>query len=736
MWLEHGPCAPLIPVIAAVTLVAGGTRAEPVFGGAERPARLPAQDTEDHRARAAILRHLLAVGEARGYQPATAHALALYAMNCGAWLEPVERSVAQARDARDALVRHADPAIACFTYLTTGSGLLHSAPTLDEVATDVEAGLAFMVRVGQSTTVDTALAYRQLLRALRGQTTTPGGFSDGSFDADAFLDPGRRTNVFATTCLLVHRALVAALRGDLAGLARDIDAATPSMSVLQGSLLAQARLLRSLALAHRVREAGPAHATRALAELDGLRAWHARRAAEVPANYAHLRHLVDAERAWATGDPDAALRAFDAALRAVREHCRPWHAALIAARAGQYHLENGLEHTGRYLLGQARAGYAAWGATVAVRELDARFPDLAGQAGPAREPTGAADTVDVPAVLRAAQILTGETDPDRLYAAVVTQLGALTGADAVALALLDPESGEWSLPAGPPGAADLPLTVLRHVERTRETLLVRDATRDDRFARDPYLAGLEQCSLLVVPLLDQGTLRGMLVLADRRAAGAFTAARRDAATLVAGPLAVSLDNALRYRSLERLVADRTRELAVAHRQLEIVSSTDGLTKLANRRRFAEILDREWARATRNRQPVSIILIDIDDFKRYNDHYGHLAGDECLRRVAAALRDGAMRATDLVCRYGGEEFAIVLPETQGEGAATVAGRVREAVRALAQPHAATGAGVVTVSVGYATAVPAPDALPETLIDAAEDALSLAKSAGRDGSPPVI
>jgi diguanylate cyclase (GGDEF)-like protein len=155
-----------------------------------------------------------------------------------------------------------------------------------------------------------------------------------------------------------------------------------------------------------------------------------------------------------------------------------------------------------------------------------------------------------------------------------------------------------------------------------------------------------------------------------------------------------------------------------------------LTKLANRRSFTDILDREWARAIRNRQPVSIVLIDIDHFKRYNDHYGHLGGDECLRRVAAALREGAMRATDLVCRYGGEEFAIVLPDTRDAGAATVAERVREAVSALAQPHALADAGIVTVSVGYATALPAPATTPDSLVQAADGALYEAKSLGRD------
>lgn len=134
-------------------------------------------------------------------------------------------------------------------------------------------------------------------------------------------------------------------------------------------------------------------------------------------------------------------------------------------------------------------------------------------------------------------------------------------------------------------------------------MLVDDASRDDRVARDPYLAGLDHCSLLVVPVLSQGTPRAMLILENRLTTRAFSIGRLDAVLLIAGQLTVSLDNALVYASLERKVAERTEELAEANNRLELLSVTDPLTGLPNRRRLTDVLDEEWLRAQRPGAPV-------------------------------------------------------------------------------------------------------------------------------------
>jgi diguanylate cyclase (GGDEF)-like protein len=158
---------------------------------------------------------------------------------------------------------------------------------------------------------------------------------------------------------------------------------------------------------------------------------------------------------------------------------------------------------------------------------------------------------------------------------------------------------------------------------------------------------------------------------------------------------------------------------------------DGLTGIANRRQFDSVLDREWRRAYRGRTALSLVLLDIDCFKLFNDAYGHPRGDECLRQVAAAFAEVAHRGADLVARYGGEEFALVLPEVDARGALRLAEAARHAVEALAIPHAtSTAATVVTASAGVATGYPAAGGTIETLVAEADRGLYLAKRQGRN------
>jgi diguanylate cyclase (GGDEF)-like protein len=233
-----------------------------------------------------------------------------------------------------------------------------------------------------------------------------------------------------------------------------------------------------------------------------------------------------------------------------------------------------------------------------------------------------------------------------------------------------------------------------------------------------------------VPILAAGDLRAVLVLTSDLSSGAFTTDRLDAVQLVAGQLAVSLDNAMVYRSLEAMVTGRTRDLEAARAELEILSLTDPLTQVANRRRFAQVLSTEWATATATGRPLAVVMVDIDHFKAYNDGFGHPAGDACIRQVAAALR-GTVRDVDLLARYGGEEFAVILPGVVTEHARAVAERMRVSVLALGFGHPADGS--VSVSLGVASALPAEGAEPadeEALVDAADTALYRAKRNGRN------
>jgi diguanylate cyclase (GGDEF)-like protein/PAS domain S-box-containing protein len=169
----------------------------------------------------------------------------------------------------------------------------------------------------------------------------------------------------------------------------------------------------------------------------------------------------------------------------------------------------------------------------------------------------------------------------------------------------------------------------------------------------------------------------------------------------------------------------------ANAQLQELATTDGLTQLLNRRRLDECLNMEWRRLAREKLPLSFIICDVDYFKKYNDRYGHQAGDDCLRAVAAAIRSRVKRPADLVARYGGEEFAVVLPDTGLNGAGSVAGEIREAVQALGIAHEASEVSPwVSLSLGVATRVPGEGFSAEQLMAAADQALYDAKHNGRN------
>jgi diguanylate cyclase (GGDEF)-like protein/PAS domain S-box-containing protein len=165
--------------------------------------------------------------------------------------------------------------------------------------------------------------------------------------------------------------------------------------------------------------------------------------------------------------------------------------------------------------------------------------------------------------------------------------------------------------------------------------------------------------------------------------------------------------------------------------LRYLSSMDGLTGIANRRTFDNTLDKEWRRALRNRNHISLLIMDIDFFKKYNDKYGHPAGDRCLQRVASTIEESLKRPGDLAARYGGEEFSIILPETDAEGALYFAETMRQKIESLCIPHEKSEAAqFVTISIGVATVIPQQDITHASLIEMADKVLYKAKESGRN------
>jgi len=335
------------------------------------------------------------------------------------------------------------------------------------------------------------------------------------------------------------------------------------------------------------------------------------------------------------------------------------------------------------------------------------------------------------------------TDLDSLLERVVQYVQSRFPVEFVAILMHDIERGEFLQKANA-GALDVepqqrwPITqgIVGRCLRTGETQLVLDVRSDPEY----HVVNPHVTSELVVPICFGTQILGAMNV-ESRTPDVFTIANVFAfdsfATQVAGAIhlaAINQQLAETSTQLEQKTLDleaANAHLARAIETLERISAEDGLTGVANRRHFDQALVLEWRRAARSRMSISLLLIDIDSFKNYNDTCGHQAGDDCLRRVAQTLRDTLQRAGDLVARYGGEEFAVLLPDTDTEAAQRIAEVLRERIEALAIPHPAGAHDCVTVSIGVSATIPERASVhTDSFLRHVDEALYEAKRSGRN------
>ena len=469
IWIEQGTARTLVGPASIVAFAATALRGD---------------DAAGYRA---MLR-ILALGEARGYEPETSRVRVPFAL-MACWFEPLENGVRVGQRAKEGLLAGGDLANVGYSYYTTVHYMLDCEPSLDTYAAEVEAGLAFAQRTGSEQTIQWLDSCQWLAGVLRGEI--------GAAAGEALPVNRYAGNPVALLHAHLSQAVVATIFGDPAALDRHTAAAMPLIPANVGNYsTAVARLLRGLALAGQARATGGDERGGLLAELDEVIRWLAARAVDAPDNFLHLLRLLEAERAWADGDFQAAVLAFDAARReaAQRQRQRPWHRALIAERAARFYLAHGVEHAGYDLLAQARQEYLAWGATAKVNQLDWAYPGLRPQPGStgehgAGQPADRSDrrsavttgTIDLLGILSASQALSSETSIGRLHAGVVQVLSAMTGATGVHLLLWSDDRRDWLLPAPDSDGGTIPVSGTGH-ERVMPMSVLRYAQRTGRAA--------------------------------------------------------------------------------------------------------------------------------------------------------------------------------------------------------------------------------------------------------------
>ncbi len=635
-------------------------------------------------------------------------------------------------------------------------------PTLDlETASEQHARHLEIVReCAYQDSLDSGTLFLQLQRNLLGLTDAPYSLSDDSFDVTHCLE-GMRERQFMTGIANYHiyGAEICLLYGDYDGALEHVRA----QDVLIKSAMSLPQLVRFYIVAFLTLTTHYPHMTeqgqvetreRLQRDLARMQRW----ADNCEANFRHLQYLMEAELQRLDGRQAVALASYEAAIEAARETGFLRDEATACERTARYLLALGWRRAAEGYLRAAYRIYDRWGAQRKVALMEHEFPvlrELLGH-GQATASLGDIGDMDLASVMKASREISGEIVLDKLLditmgillenaggqwgCLVVRRDGDLT----VESARLPDEGlpsvslpGHSRVPYNDHGELPLPVTLISWVFHNGEAVVLHDAANEGPFMQDPYVRTLKPMSVFCVPIRRE-RFDAVLYMENNLARGVFTEDRLEVIRLLAAQASVAIENASLYeqvqdysRTLEDKVAERTARLEQLNRELQGLADRDGLTGVANRRRGDAYLEEAWVRLRREQKPLSLIMLDVDHFKTFNDNYGHQAGDDCLVAVAREVGSQLRRPADLIARYGGEEFMLILPDTDRDGVARLGEKIRRAVEVMAITHAHSSAGsVVTISAGTATMVPDAEGSPEQLLREADIALYRAKRTGRN------
>jgi len=608
--------------------------------------------------------------------------------------------------------------------------------------------------------LDSATLFLQLQRNLLGLTDGPLTLNDGGFNEEQCL-AGMRQRGFMTGIANYHiyRAEICQLYGAYDQALQHVRAQDELIkSAMSLPQLVRFYIVAFLTLAtHYQNVSADEQAVirgRLVRDLARMTLW----ADNCRENFRHIQYLMEAELERLDGHQEAALERYDAAIDAARASGFLRDEAVAFERAARHLLALGRKRSAEGYLRGAYRVYDRWGAQRKVTLLVQEFPvlhELVFSAGGSSR-FGEAGDLDLASVMKASREISGEIVQERLLRTTIDillenaggQWGCLVvrrdGRLAVEAAKLPPHDrpidgvlGHSLVSASGGARLPLPVTLISQVLHRGEVVVLHDAAREGQFTQDPYIRHFRPTSVFCVPI-QRERFEGALYMENNLAGGVFTEDRVEVIRLLVAQASVAIENARLYeqvqdysRTLEERVAERTERLEQLNQELQRLADRDGLTGVANRRRGDAYLAEVWARLRREREPLSVVMLDVDHFKAFNDNYGHQAGDDCLVAVAEQVRAQLQRSVDMVARYGGEEFMIILPNTDHQGAAEVGEKVRSAVAALGIAHAQSSAGpVVTISGGTATMIPETKDGVEHLLHAADTAMYEAKQAGRD------
>ena len=649
---------------------------------------------------------------------------------------------------------------------------------LEEILTVLPEHLAFASKPKNITVLDALLARQLIILNLTGKTQDKFSFSSQELTEAEFIATCETHQDYYSLCIYyILKAQVLYLYAEYELALACVSAAEPWLFLVRGLIpQAEHNYFSSLIILALYPQLDPQKQAESWQKLvtnqQQLKSW----ADDCPENFLHKYLLVRAEIAKVEGQGLSAMELYDLAIASARDREFTNDEALANELAAKFWLAHHKPDFARLYLQKAHHSYQIWGATAKVTDLEGQYPQLLteiSREGDHRNivqithnstNSSNSSTLDFTSIIKASQALAREIVLDKLLKKLMQILIENAGAQRGFLLLK--EGDTWSIAAeartNEPDPILLQSTpvnthesdpqalfstaIINYIDRTQESVVLPNATHEGQFMRDPYIIHSQPKSILGAPLLNHGKLVGLLYLENNLTTGAFTPERVEILTILSAQATISIENSRLYsqledynNTLEHEVSERTQDLRLANQELERLVNLDGLTQVANRRYFDEYLLQQWENLAQDRNPLALILFDVDFFKRYNDHYGHQAGDNCLTQIAKAAQKAVKRPKDLVARYGGEEFVIVLPNTDLAGACIVAQRVQAEITNCAIAHAKSEVSpFITVSMGIHSQIPANNnqarntqqANCKQLIKKADTALYQAKKAGRN------
>jgi diguanylate cyclase (GGDEF)-like protein len=699
----------------------------------------------------------LALARSRASLQARTQTGLMFAAMVSHWTQPLRRSEAIYEEAFGWALEIGDYVQVGVVAAVRATDRIILGDYLPDLMQAIERDLALMRANGQQAMADCCVAAGiQPIKSLMGLTPGSDSYDDAAFSEARFLEQYGQSRLFHAYFL--HGKIRNAYlfdAGDAEALAGQLGVITQIMrgqaKVTESTFYAALILLRGLR-----RDPGRADAAGVLAQIDALQANLAGWAEQGPDDIRAKHLLVQAELARYRQDLPLAVHRYQQAIDAAGLAGYLNVQALGNELCGECWLEQGQPRVAAVFVKDAIARYVQWGAEGKAALLRARHGSMLsrieGRMTQSHAGTHGAKALDLASLLKATQILSNEVGLRNVLQRLIAIVRENAGAQVARLLLLSDgvcrleasighdegqdhgdavavlQSRQLDLDAA--SDPDFPLSVLRYVIRSGQEVIEDDIADASRFSDDPYVRQQRPRALMCLPIRHGGRVEGVLYLENRLAEASFTEERVEFLRMLGAQAMTSIASARLHDSLEQRVAERTAQLEDANRRLATLSTTDGLTGLANRRHFDDVLRTECARAARNGQPLALIMLDVDHFKKFNDHYGHQAGDACLIRVAQALAACARRASDLTARYGGEEFSIVLPDTGATEARGIGETLRCAIEGLGIVHAGSPAGRVTISVGIAIQPALGAGDPDALLRLADAALYRAKDAGRN------